>query len=118
MCTSTVRAATNTWSPQTWSRSWALEYIFFFKQKTAYEMRTDWSSDVCSSDLGGPSPILKFRERFAWPAPAYGCREPVGALTICGWLETTALMATDLPSTGWNLALLAAGSWSDRKSVV
>src|SRR5204862_2975842 len=24
---------------------------FFFKQKTAYEMRTDWSSDVCSSDL-------------------------------------------------------------------
>src|SRR5690554_7104381 len=53
MCTSTVRAATNTWSPQTWSRSWALEYIFFFKQKTAYEMRTDWSSDVCSSDLGG-----------------------------------------------------------------
>src|SRR3546814_6297527 len=26
---------------------------FFFKQKTAYEMRiSDWSSDVCSSDLG------------------------------------------------------------------
>src|SRR3546814_5871599 len=28
--------------------------IFFFKQKTAYEMRiSDWSSDVCSSDLTG-----------------------------------------------------------------
>src|SRR3546814_21124641 len=28
--------------------------IFFFKQKTAYEMRiSDWSSDVCSSDLIG-----------------------------------------------------------------
>src|SRR3546814_4549690 len=27
---------------------------FFFKQKTAYEMRiSDWSSDVCSSDLNG-----------------------------------------------------------------
>src|SRR3546814_2406046 len=27
-------------------------FFFFFKQKTAYEMRTsDWSSDVCSSDL-------------------------------------------------------------------
>src|SRR3546814_10738331 len=26
--------------------------MFFFKQKTAYEMRiSDWSSDVCSSDL-------------------------------------------------------------------
>src|SRR3546814_3053586 len=29
-----------------------VRYIFFFKQKTAYEMRiSDWSSDVCSSDL-------------------------------------------------------------------
>src|SRR3546814_3259749 len=27
-------------------------FVFFFKQKTAYEMRiSDWSSDVCSSDL-------------------------------------------------------------------
>src|SRR3546814_8301696 len=32
--------------------SWS--FVFFFKQKTAYEMRiSDWSSDVCSSDLGG-----------------------------------------------------------------
>src|SRR3546814_1334968 len=31
----------------------SLLYFFFFKQKTAYEMRiSDWSSDVCSSDLG------------------------------------------------------------------
>src|SRR3546814_8058966 len=30
----------------------SLAYFFFFKQKTAYEMRiSDWSSDVCSSDL-------------------------------------------------------------------
>src|SRR3546814_1688817 len=29
-------------------------FVFFFKQKTAYEMRiSDWSSDVCSSDLHG-----------------------------------------------------------------
>src|SRR3546814_20246940 len=29
--------------------------FFFFKQKTAYEMRiSDWSSDVCSSDLSAP----------------------------------------------------------------
>src|SRR3546814_6628267 len=36
--------------------------IFFFKQKTAYEMRiSDWSSDVCSSDL--------------WPATR-PCRSP------------------------------------------
>src|SRR3546814_7680895 len=29
-----------------------IHWFFFFKQKTAYEMRiSDWSSDVCSSDL-------------------------------------------------------------------
>src|SRR3546814_20401547 len=38
-------------------------WFFFFKQKTAYEMRiSDWSSDVCSSDLttvaGQPLPSL------------------------------------------------------------
>src|SRR3546814_2923056 len=32
--------------------------VFFFKQKTAYEMRiSDWSSDVCSSDLGFSSDV-------------------------------------------------------------
>src|SRR3546814_7798361 len=32
-------------------------WFFFFKQKTAYEMRiSDWSSDVCSSDLGDIAP--------------------------------------------------------------
>src|SRR3546814_3292352 len=37
-----------------WARSWV---FFFFKQKTAYEMRiSDWSSDVCSSDLKGGGP--------------------------------------------------------------
>src|SRR3546814_12747135 len=31
-------------------------YVFFFKQKTAYEMRiSDWSPDVCSSDLRHPA---------------------------------------------------------------
>src|SRR3546814_4860749 len=32
--------------------------FFFFKQKTAYEMRiSDWSSDVCSSDLEGDGEV-------------------------------------------------------------
>src|SRR3546814_4905929 len=41
--------------------------FFFFKQKTAYEMRiSDWSSDVCSSDLpehGPPARIRPIRAR-------------------------------------------------------
>src|SRR3546814_816759 len=37
--------------------------FFFFKQKTAYEMRiSDWSSDVCSSDPPGPLAGLKVVE--------------------------------------------------------
>ena len=35
-------------------REWCMTGFFFFKQKTAYEIKEcDWSSDVCSSDLTG-----------------------------------------------------------------
>src|SRR3546814_7946230 len=47
-------------------------FFFFFKQKTAYEMRiSDWSSDVCSSDL-----IFLERKgpRVAEPAREHGRR--------------------------------------------
>src|SRR3546814_2698335 len=44
-------------------------FFFFFKQKTAYEMRiSDWSSDVCSSDLivvKPVAPILRHIEMFS-----------------------------------------------------
>src|SRR3546814_1367839 len=83
-------------------------YVFFFKQKTAYEMRiSDWSSDVCSSDLtpvaaarwarlhspsAGPPPearqrgehqgLLPFRSRRKIDAPVLsakrGTRRPDG----------------------------------------
>src|SRR3546814_6961002 len=48
-------------------------FFFFFKQKTAYEMRiSDWSSDVCSSDLESfslePVTLLKVTESKAWQA--------------------------------------------------
>src|SRR3546814_16687663 len=43
--------------------------FFFFKQKTAYEMRiSDWSSDVCSSDL---------RNGVAGGARHVGCDQPI-----------------------------------------
>src|SRR3546814_15135932 len=41
--------------------SCVLCFVFFFKQKTAYEMRiSDWSSDVCSSDLSETSGYLAY----------------------------------------------------------
>src|SRR3546814_10099574 len=53
--------------------------VFFFKQKTAYEMRiSDWSSDVCSSDLNGigikswrASPGI-FEDRSSYPKTECG----------------------------------------------
>src|SRR3546814_15562209 len=48
-------------------------HFFFFKQKTAYEMRiSDWSSDVCSSDLG-----LRPRRLLIFEASGAG-RRPTG----------------------------------------
>src|SRR3546814_3886504 len=43
--------------------------VFFFKQKTAYEMRiSDWSSDVCSSDLDRAAAVAG-RTRLAQDVP-------------------------------------------------
>src|SRR3546814_578741 len=53
--------------------------VFFFKQKTAYEMRiSDWSSDVCSSDLKtrGLRPVMEtLRDAGFSSAQAYGSLE-------------------------------------------
>src|SRR3546814_4773339 len=54
--------------------------FFFFKQKTAYEMRiSDWSSDVCSSDLTQRKLVAQARlqtARRAGGEPAFELREP------------------------------------------
>src|SRR3546814_3995714 len=48
--------------------------FFFFKQKTAYEMRiSDWSSDVCSSDLRYAEPFYRL---------LYGESDGVPGLTV------------------------------------
>src|SRR3546814_16182231 len=42
--------------------------FFFFKQKTAYELRiSDWSSDVCSSDLQASRPRVRRAQAAAVP---------------------------------------------------
>src|SRR3546814_5373744 len=52
-------------------------YFFFFKQKTAYEMRiSDWSSDVCSSDLSVNMPLIKGFSVVGVRAGEYGRRFP------------------------------------------
>src|SRR3546814_5749603 len=45
-------------------------FVFFFKQKTAYEMRiSDWSADVCSSDLERTSAARCFKSARLKPLP-------------------------------------------------
>src|SRR3546814_9901850 len=54
--------------------------FFFFKQKTAYEMRiSDWSSDVCSSDLCGRRAGYLSGDL---PAPDYGGAGATGAAAV------------------------------------
>src|SRR3546814_9997282 len=68
--------------------------FFFFKQKTAYEMRiSDWSSDVCSSDL---------RHRYQRIAPIRTDRRPVGLReVVCGAGDTPQPTAgLDVPEIG------------------
>src|SRR3546814_3642779 len=48
--------------------------FFFFKQKTAYEMRiSDWSSDVCSSDLSANTAKIFANQEIADLIQALGC---------------------------------------------
>src|SRR3546814_1632250 len=65
-------------------------FFFCFKQKTAYEMRiSDWSSDVCSSDLGGLVAIVGTLAVLIPPSNVivlYGLLTgtPIGPLLIAG----------------------------------
>src|SRR3546814_3704487 len=58
--------------------------VFFFKQKTAYEMRiSDWSSDVCSSDLRN-----KERIEVTYKPPKSATLIGVGDVMIAKYDET------------------------------
>src|SRR3546814_6654109 len=63
-----------------------MPFVFFFKQKTAYEMRiSDWSSDVCSSDLfmsDGGDAILTADRDFLENAPQVEAVFNTGAKVI------------------------------------
>src|SRR3546814_9825159 len=57
--------------------------FFFFKQKTAYEMRiSDWSSDVCSSDLIGYADAEQTVPQVDFSSDSYAVAEDDGSITI------------------------------------
>src|SRR3546814_14103712 len=78
--------------------------FFFCKQKTAYEMRiSDWSSDVCSSDLPRRSkPRLRFHDRRTFARSLCGGPDPhicAGARRDTSRREADALDVVDISST-------------------
>src|SRR3546814_2392425 len=85
--------------------------FFFFKQKTAYEMRiSDWSSDVCSSDL----PLVPFDDIMLGDAVGE-MRLKLGFGQRCGEKDTRiGLGATDLGDRQPALAELGRASCRER----
>src|SRR3546814_5016986 len=94
---------------------WYLCFFFLFRQKTAYEMRiSDWSSDVCSSDLTASAPIWKACTT-RWTAAT--CRPARLRRAVC-FLDLT-VMTPDLFAAGPGPAERAAelrAQLQDRKS--
>src|SRR3546814_5719356 len=90
--------------------------FFFFKQKTAYEMRiSDWSSDVCSSDLAGPRPAevdVVHPDRFAG---AYIARTDDRPPVFVAPFE---FAATDRPSCRSERRVDAVAPLADRRQLV
>src|SRR3546814_13185880 len=93
--------------------------FFFFKQKTAYEMRiSDWSSDVCSSDLGIATGLSPGCECIRVPATAQRLVEidqgerGVGGAGIEAGLagEDAALRGQDIQVVGSAFLIAATGS--------
>src|SRR3546814_4335360 len=77
--------------------------IFFFMQKTAYEMRiSDWSSDVCSSDLSGMdrSVALKVLPRHFASDPQFLARFTQEARVIANLEHQNILPVYDFGESG------------------
>src|SRR3546814_2174503 len=84
--------------------------FFFFKQKTAYELRiSDWSSDVCSSDLGAVDQ-RPHRRQFGDALEVVGDVEAHGLAGRAGVIQQTGVVLEhladqDLPGGGEVAAL-------------
>src|SRR3546814_7262070 len=98
-------------------RQWAvrLRSCFFFKQKTAYEMRiSDWSSDVCSSDLAGLNDGLAFP--FVYLGLLIAARGTDPSAWLSEWLLRDVLYRIAVgaglgAAVGWLLGMTLFSTW-------
>src|SRR3546814_14620354 len=79
--------------------------VFVFKQKTSYELRiSDWSSDVCSSDLYDVAPDGRFLIVERASSIAFGVRWRMNTglprhLTVMPWPAAMLLMSTSIEAS-------------------
>src|SRR3546814_5147380 len=98
-------------------------FFFFFKQKTAYEMRiSDWSSDVCSSDLplfnAGKGAVFTHDGRNELDASLMdGATRMAGAVAGVHNVKNPILLAREVMQHSPHVMMAGAGA-EDRKSVV
>src|SRR3546814_10884025 len=77
--------------------------LFFFKQKTAYEMRiSDWSSDVCSSDLIGIPADLSSLAGIKMLVEAIGEREKALHILVNNAGTLVDAPVDEYPEEGWD----------------
>src|SRR3546814_13040601 len=84
---------------------WVVLFLFFFKRKTAYEMRmSGWSSDVCASDLADTPPVLvydtganRWARLQAWPQ---SCAEGCAATSKPLYLRAGGVLSFEAPVAG------------------
>src|SRR3546814_2873816 len=92
---------------------WCLFFVFVFKQKTAYEVRiSDWSSDVCSSDLVPlDDPIEKWTDAAFWDELRRRIPEDAAARIVTG----ASIEKSIAPLRSF---VAEPMRWGDRKGVV
>src|SRR3546814_5558089 len=92
--------------------SFMYSFFFFFKQKTAYEMRiSDWSSDVCSSDLAMRQAGA---DGIAQQSAALVQRIEQDARQRLEWGQRMGTAVDDLQRVAGQLQRVSAGIWWDR----
>src|SRR3546814_5484993 len=91
-------------------------WFFLFKQKTAYEMRiSDWSSDVCSSDLClGCKRLISFNKR--WRPPVVSHQIDAFFLRVAPlWCDNWKRLAPARPNpVGAAMAAMQFVGWVER----
>src|SRR3546814_10884047 len=97
-------------------------FFFFYKQKTAYEMRiSDWSSDVCSSDLS-TEPVRSARsihqmgDRQQFSIGAQGERGRVNRVPDAINIKVSGLLEVYLrvANAGFEQGQIGRASWRER----